>query len=293
MTRTTLIFSALTLTLCLVPACLESNPQPSPGGGGGEGNVWTGDAADRAAADMAAGDTAGGAADSLDTSPDPADGSPSDALDDGISADVLQELVADGGDDTAPLPCGGVPPDCSLCEAPYPACACVDGGWVCVQCTEDSHCPGDACTCDAETFTCLANCGGPGCVEDADCATDDEPDLTCHLESETCYDPDGLCDGLSKKCRPGPEAACLDLLGAPGLPGSPMPQLCACGAPVPMGTVLDCLPLGTCPEDDACFPGQICTEVDLLCMFMEGCPDPAYGGGVCVGSGLLTGVRPE
>jgi len=283
MTRTPPSLLSLAVMLCLVPACLESNPQPSPGGGG-EGTVQTGDVADRVAADLRAADTG------------PVDGAVMDQTSDGAVMDqtsdgAVIDLTDDGGGPDGSS-CGGVPPSCDLCQAPYPGCTCMDGSWVCVQCTDDSHC-GEGCTCDLTLFSCAVSCSPPDCTEDSDCTVEGGPALLCHVESGTCYDPDGPCDDVSAMCLPGPATACVDLLGNDALPGSPMANLCACQDPISIGEVAECLPLGTCPENAACFPGQACTEIDLRGMILEGCPDPAYGGGICIGSGLLEGIGLE
>lgn len=238
MARPSTMFLALPVLLCLVPACLESNPQPSPGGGG-EWNSPGEDVADRAALDTSAGDGigGGGGGDALADVVAPSDATTAETLEDGVAADALEDGVFGdvGGDLLAP-----------------------DG----------------------------AGCGGDGEI----CVFEGAPELLCFPESQTCYDPDGTCDGVASKCRPGTASACVDLLGNPGLPGGSVLQLCSCEDPAPLGEVLECLPQASCPPSDDCFPGQACTEVDLMCMFMDGCPDPAYGGGICVGSGLLDGL---
>ncbi len=282
MERASAIIMAMVLAASFIPACLESNPQPSPGGGGGEWNVG-GDVADRAAPDGAGGAAAAGAVDALADVAVPSDTSNGDAP----MSDGAADLHGSAPDTSG---CGPEPENCGLCESPYPACVCLDGQWVCVQCTENSHCGGNECVCDTSIFSCLGNCGSPDCVEDEDCAFEDAPEPLCFLQTGTCYDPDGTCDGVASKCRPGTTSTCVDLLGNPGLPGGAMVQLCSCEDPAPLGEALECLPSESCPVSDDCFPGQVCTAVDLMCMFMDGCPDPAYTGGICIGSGILDGL---
>ena len=291
MTPTLPLLRVLALVACLLPACLESNPQPSPGGSGTEWEApdagtpdqvldvasmdipWGGgvEIPQDAATEISEGADAGDGVDAADGA-DPADG----------------DDTPDAVDTTTPTDWGPTPEMCDLCEVPYPACTSINGQWVCVQCTDDSHCSGGGCACDTNTFTCMGNCGSPDCVEDADCLFEGGPeDLRCHGETGTCYDPDGTCDGVITQCLPGSSSECVDVFGAPVIPGTPLLNFCACEGPIPLDDAWACAPDWTCPENEACFPDQVCLEFDLLCMFLDGCPDPAYGGGICVGPEIL------
>ena len=109
---------------------------------------------------------------------------------------------------------------------------------------------------------------------------------TCK-DGTCCLPADGTCDGVITQCLPGSSSECVDVFGAPVIPGTPLLNFCACEGPIPLDDAWACAPDWTCPENEACFPDQVCLEFDLLCMFLDGCPDPAYGGGICVGPEIL------
>ncbi|MFH1530847.1 MAG: hypothetical protein ABIK09_08970 [Pseudomonadota bacterium] len=283
------VASTVLFLLLLCPGCLESNPQPSPGGGGGgngKDTQGTGFGADARTPDEGL-----LVADALEPGAEVQDvlaGDTEAADGDGATLDgLLPELP---GPDA-------LPPECADCAPPYPGCARVQDQWVCVQCTDDGDCdPG--CTCDLPTFTCSGlPCGGDpphNCVDDGDCP-EGHP---CNPDAQVCFDPMGWCDDASNFCNVTAGSACKDplqiILGGdapgPGIPGGE--GLCTCTGPIPLPDAIACLDAGTCPPGD-CHPGQVCTQVSLLCSMMFGeCPAPDPDAGFCMGPGLLDSLTP-
>ena len=154
---------------------------------------------------------------------------------------------------------------CSTCEAPYPGCAEFQGQWVCVQCSDDSHCPA-AGSCSLENYTCEG--GAPpatGNCDTAGCANPNNPNLLCDGDTGLCYDPEGNCDNVTMFCLNG--GACLDFLsqlpggggGGGGLPiplpeGGGLPGNCECE----LGAgEIEGISQGNCPDGLVCGPGLL------------------------------------
>ncbi len=187
--------------------------------------------------------------------------------------------------------CGGNPCDgcacqtetsdvCAQCKGLYPGCAEFQGSWVCVQCTEDSHCKTGKC--NVASFTCTGengdpvqppatgNCQTEGCYN----ATD-----VCDQKSGLCIGPDGNCDNVSQFCLNA--AKCISQIdgllacfgggafptipGAPGGGGAPsIPGNCECKPGVIPG-----FDQGDCPSGFTCGPDPFAAILALL------------GGGTC------------
>ncbi|HEY6881287.1 MAG TPA: isopeptide-forming domain-containing fimbrial protein [Polyangiales bacterium] len=112
------------------------------------------------------------------------------------SATTVTDGNADGpGAPTTDIPvagcgsnadCGGATPVCDLTQMPP----------VCVQCTEDTQCPGPGSTCDASTNTCKCN-GQPMSCMDSDNDGLSDPDEIDHgtNPNDADSDDDGVADG--------------------------------------------------------------------------------------------------
>jgi hypothetical protein len=209
-------------------------------------------------------------------------------------ADLGAEFVCNNG-----VCSGDIPPECSYCQDPYPACTQINGIWSCVQCTDDSYCaPG---TCDLALYSC-SNGGQPGegctsCSSDAECMSSLGAVLACDAGSGCCYDTGGFCDGVESYCNEPAGSECtglMDLLGGGmGIPGMPMPEgmaagICSCSTPADMMSLITCL-IGMCPESPDCLGGSICVDPatvpilgDMLGML----------GPVCINPSALSGLLP-
>jgi hypothetical protein len=291
------------LLICILPcvfmvSCIESNPQPSPSS---PGQIGRDDAFDRS---QVSGDALEGlseivAAEDL-TTPDTsseedvvADLNSTDTVADITTVDDLDasvelaseetwtgELVEDLGVDTTP---GAM---CDLCQPPYPACTFLQGQWVCVQCTEDSHC-GDNCPCSQDTYSCQACSFPPPICSDNEECQEVNPAYLCDPDANRCYDPAGYCADFAASCNEMEGSMCVNMFQNDDIP--PMPgqaKLCSCEEPAPFEDALACLTAGDCQAPD-CFPGQVCLEFQVLCLSLFGdCPS-LYDGPVCVGPTFL------
>ncbi|MBM4371734.1 MAG: hypothetical protein FJ098_08775 [Deltaproteobacteria bacterium] len=288
----------LSVLLIFVAGCFESNPQPSPGGGaegyGPDARRQPGGADVKApGADALIIDAANHGEDSV------ADVLPTadlpDVPDSGeVTPDALVPELP-GGDLPGP---DALPPECSYCLPPYPACTLINGTWACVQCTEDAHCAPNG-TCDTAIFTCCP------CVDDppmpSSCSGDDDcPEgHPCNPEASVCYDPVGWCDGVQDLCNWTAGSECVNALTAlfgddlpfpGGIPGMPEDKgLCTCTDPLPISEdLLSCLADGSCDPSPLCHPGQVCTQLEMLCNMLFGpCPAPDPEAGICVGPGFF------
>ncbi len=172
---------------------------------------------------------------------------------------------------------GGV---CDECEDPYPGCANYQEQWVCVQCSDDSHCGGNEC--DLTTYTCVglppttSDCTKDGCFNPGD---------VCDEASGLCLDPSGNCDNVTQFCPGGaPCISQLELLlscfpgGAGGIPAIPgagggagggIPGQCECT--LSAGEIPG-FAQGSCQSGFTCGPHPLSIILSLLSM--TGCMPP-------------------
>ncbi len=278
MTRISTILRALALAACLLPACLESNPQPSPGGGhdAAEPMADTGKPAPGVDASGPGGDTVGGEDVSL---PDlPADGSapPEDTVE-ADATDIVSDLfdvVPDISDILIDLLDGGdvCIPDCAGPDGPK---ECGDDGCggscgVCINncdpcgmggpyedpglCMPDGVCAQVCCPlcCDG------LECGDDGCGGACGMCGDGEVCVQNHCEPSggNCEDPVEYPDCKSDLL----EEACADAGGNYGSFGMSPASFCLCpagdaGCPCDSGD--DCVGICFAPIDGDC---QVLTE---------------------------------
>jgi len=157
---------------------------------------------------------------------------------------------------------------CDTCTGSYPGCVEYEGQWVCVQCSEDSHCSGVS-KCNMSNYTCEG--GGPGSPPpgSGDCVNKgcETSGTVCDKDSGLCYNPDGSCDNVTVFCNGG--MPCVDIMsklggGGGGLPIPPLPG----GGSTPLmsgkcGCELNGQPYwsqGTCPDGLKCGPHMECWE---------------------------------
>ena len=281
---------ACALLSLVLAACIESNPQPSPSSPGGIGAKEVTESTNLES------DAAAGSIDLVVDEDIPVSdhGVAKDAAPEDAAADVAIDLTGDM------LPSEVIPPDavtdtaldqapgpmCELCQPPYPACAYIQGQWACVQCTDDSHCPG-GCTCMSEIFSCMScDPPPPNCSNDEECQ-EAQPGLLCDEAEGLCYDPAGWCGDFEVACKWDQGSQCVDLWPMPGVPAMPgTAKMCSCEDPTPLEDALACLATGDC-QDQACWPGQVCVEMDMLCQSLFGDCPALFGGPVCIGPGFL------
>jgi hypothetical protein len=145
--------------------------------------------------------------------------------------------------------------------APYPGCAEYEKKWVCVQCSDDSHCTPNICNTD--TYTCEGG-GGPPVTGDCQTKGCTNPAQECDQESGLCYNPGGNCDDVTEFCPNG--GKCVSELeaifacfpggggGIPGLPGGqPGAGTCECD-----------MSLNNCPSGLACGADPFSLFLSLL-----------------------------
>jgi len=151
---------------------------------------------------------------------------------------------------------------CNTCTGAYPGCANMGGQWVCVECSQDSHCQGDV-KCNMETYTCeKGDNPNPNPNPNGDCKTNGctVAGTVCDQTTGNCYSPDGSCDGKTVFCQGG--QTCVDLdtkLGAAVVnmlfPEGTMTGRCSCelnGSPY--------WSQGTCPAGTKCGPHVQCYQ---------------------------------
>jgi Cys-rich repeat protein len=194
-----------------------------------------------------------------------------------------------------------LPEECSLCVAPYPACAEINGIWACVQCAADSDCGNG--TCDLSLYACSGGGVGPGCgscTQDGDCISAmGDKTLACDAASGCCYDVGGFCDNVESMCDATSGSECkglMDLLmggmgGIPGMPEDSAGGICTCDAPVALTDLLLCMFMGGCPST-GCLGDSVCVdpaEIPLLGDIVG-----AIGGaaGICINPASLSGLLP-
>lgn len=190
---------------------------------------------------------------------------------------------------------GEQPAECSYCQAPYSACTQINGVWSCVQCTDDSFCPGEGNSCDLTLFACK-NAGNPqqnctGCTNNTECVSSSgQYELACEVSSGCCYDVGGGCDGVEAFCAGGAECVgLLDMLmGGGGGMGMELPAdmglgACSCSSPISdLTQLLTCMLPGACPSE--CVSGSVCADLGALL-------GASSGSGVCINlSSLLGGL---
>lgn len=164
---------------------------------------------------------------------------------------------------------GDKPPECDFCEAPYSACAEINGIWSCVQCTDDTYCPNSEC--DLTLYAC--NTGGvPGegcgiCASDADCvAAMGDKVLKCDPASGCCYDQSGFCDGVESFCDGTQNSECMGLMellmggmgGIPGMEEGMAGGICTCSEPMGLEGFM-CLLMPPCPAG-GCLGDAVCID---------------------------------
>ena len=168
------------------------------------------------------------------------------------------------------------PAECDYCEAPYSACAEINGIWSCVQCTDDTYCPGS--TCDLTLYACKNGGGNPGegcgvCQSDADCVSAmGDKVLACDAASGCCYDTSGFCDDVESYCDGSQNSECLGLMellmggmgGIPGMPEGSAGGICTCTEPMGMEGFM-CLLMPPCPAG-GCLGDSVCIDPSAIPM---------------------------
>jgi len=192
-----------------------------------------------------------------------------------------------------------LPEECSLCVAPYPACAEINGIWACVQCAEDADCGNG--TCDLSLYACSGGGVGPGCgscTQDGDCISAmGDKELACDIASGCCYDVGGFCDNVESMCDASAGSECVGLMdllmggmgGFPGMPEGSVGGICTCDSPVPMMELLLCAVAGSC-SSKGCLGGAVC--IDPAGIPVLGDIVGAIGGaaGICINPNSLSGL---
>jgi hypothetical protein len=210
----------------------------------------------------------------------------------GKGADYVCDMTSHTCKTTGPMP-----EECSYCVDPYPACAEINGVWSCVQCSEDSYCPGGIC--DLSLYACDGGGGGCGvCSSDNECiSVDPAKVLKCDSNSGCCYDAGGFCDDVESFCDGGNGSECMGLMellmggmgGLPGMPEGSAGGVCTCDEPLGAADLM-CLILGACPAG-GCLGSTVCIDPSTIPLLgdMFG---PMLGGinGVCLDPSSLLGM---
>ncbi|HIN85977.1 MAG TPA: hypothetical protein EYN06_05800 [Myxococcales bacterium] len=103
---------------------------------------------------------------------------------------------------------------CASCVGSYPGCIEIEGQWLCVQCSNDSHCPEGSC--NTTNYTCKGSGLGDVSPTTGNCKTTscEVTGTLCDQASGLCYSPGGACDNLTVYCLGG--MPCVDILGKTG-----------------------------------------------------------------------------
>jgi hypothetical protein len=185
--------------------------------------------------------------------------------------------------------------ECEYCVDPYPACTKINEVWSCVQCTDDSYCPGEGNFCDLTLFSCGITGGCGNCTTDAQCvAAMGDKVLECDAASGCCYDTAGWCDDVESMCNTGAGSECFGLMEAlmggmggaiPGMPEGSSFGVCTCAEPQDLMTLFACLVANNC-SSKGCFGGAVCVDpstIPILGDMFGG----MVSGGVCVNPNSL------
>ncbi len=185
---------------------------------------------------------------------------------------------------------GPQPEECDYCQNPYPACAEINGIWSCVQCTDDSYCPGS--TCDLSLYACESGGTGEGCgscTSDSDCISAmGDKTLACDAASGCCYDVNGFCDNVESMCDSSAGSECLGLMellmggmgGIPGMPEGMAGGLCTCDEPMGMEGFM-CLLMPPCPAG-GCLGDAVCIDPAAIPMLGDILGALSGAGGICL-----------
>jgi len=184
---------------------------------------------------------------------------------------------ADAGDPA--VDAGGPPPFVCSAEACAPL-VCEEDLQVCVECTDDAHCPGG--TCQLADNLCIT-----GCVDDDECGAQERCDFgecvfapcaghdecesgqVCNVATGVCEAPTAMCTS-PLQCDEGQTCDTDAGLCVPLAPECVDDDDCGAGRFCDEG---NCALLGECVDDDDCFNGDTCNPSTFMCEVPFACFD--------------------